>query len=116
MWRYSVRILRIFWSLSRRGESWGGGDGEERNPRLSCTFFSSYESFVNRTQFGDNSTDFIKLEYYTDCAGQFPSLRQRNYCNNVQLGKEVEFFVDVTLTDYPKNGAMVSSKRGKLDF
>lgn len=66
---------------------------------------------MNRTQFGDNSPDFIKLEYYTDCAGQFPSLRKRNYCNNVQLGKEVEFYVDVTLTDYPENVTMVSRKR-----
>ncbi|EDW03625.1 GH10404 [Drosophila grimshawi] len=66
----------------------------------------SYESFIKRTQFGDNSPDFIKMEYFTDCAGQFPNLRQRNYCNNVDLGKEIEFFVDVTLIDYPKNGVL----------
>lgn len=67
----------------------------------------SYESFIKRTQFGDNSPDFIKVEYFTDCAGQFPSLRKRNYCNNVSQGKEIEFFVDVTLTDYPENGVLV---------
>ncbi|ALC40339.1 betaInt-nu [Drosophila busckii] len=66
----------------------------------------SYESFIKRTQFGDNSPEFIKMEYYTDCAGQFPNLRPRNYCNNVNLGKEVEFYVDITLTDYPKNGSL----------
>ncbi|XP_023172973.1 integrin beta-nu isoform X2 [Drosophila hydei] len=46
------------------------------------------------------------MQYFTDCAGQFPNLRQRNYCNNVNSGKEIEFFVDVTLTDYPENGAL----------
>ncbi|KAH8246535.1 hypothetical protein KR038_011727 [Drosophila bunnanda] len=61
----------------------------------------SYESLIKRTQFADNSPDYIQLEYYTDCAGQFPSLRKRNYCNNVSLGKEIEFFVDVTLKEYP---------------
>ncbi|KAH8412694.1 hypothetical protein KR009_004851 [Drosophila setifemur] len=63
----------------------------------------SYESFIKRTQFSDNSPDFINLEYYTDCGGQFPTLRKRNYCNNVSLGKEIDFYVDVTLKKYPEN-------------
>ncbi|KAM8716791.1 hypothetical protein ACLKA7_003630 [Drosophila subpalustris] len=71
----------------------------------------SYESFVKRTQFGDNSPDFIEMKYYTDCAGQFPSLRHRNYCNNVNLGKEIEFYVDVTLKDYPKDGKLTHKIR-----
>ncbi|EDW64210.1 integrin beta-nu isoform X1 [Drosophila virilis] len=66
----------------------------------------SYESFIKRTQFGDNSPEFIKMEYYTDCAGQFPSLRQRNYCSNANVSKEIEFYVDVTLTHYPDNGVL----------
>ncbi|EDW77875.2 uncharacterized protein Dwil_GK24312 [Drosophila willistoni] len=71
----------------------------------------SYESFIKRTQFGDNSPDHIKMEYYTDCGGQFPQLQKRNYCNNVDLGKEIEFFVDVTLTEYPKNGVYTQKIR-----
>ncbi|KAH8257650.1 hypothetical protein KR038_003267, partial [Drosophila bunnanda] len=70
----------------------------------------SYESLIKRTQFADNSPDYIQLEYYTDCAGQFPSLRKRNYCNNVSLGKEIEFFVDVTLKEYPIDKNYVSKK------
>lgn len=34
-------------------------------------------------------------------------MRKRNYCNNVSQGKEIEFFLDVTLTDYPENGVLV---------
>ncbi|XP_013098468.2 integrin beta-nu isoform X1 [Stomoxys calcitrans] len=64
----------------------------------------SYDRFIKRTQFSDNSPDFIKIEYKTDCGGQFPTLRKRNYCNDVELGKTVEFYIDVTLTDYPKDG------------
>ncbi|XP_017094933.3 integrin beta-nu isoform X1 [Drosophila bipectinata] len=63
----------------------------------------SYENLIKRTQFADNSPDFIKMEYYTDCGGQFPSLRKRNYCTNVSLGKEIDFYVDVTLKEYPAN-------------
>ncbi|XP_017120954.1 integrin beta-nu [Drosophila elegans] len=63
----------------------------------------SYESLVQRTQFADNSPDFIDMVYYTDCGGQFPNLQKRNYCNNVSLGKEIDFYVDVTLKKYPEN-------------
>lgn len=73
-------------------------------------FTFSYESLIKRTQFADNSPDFITMEYYTDCGGQFPSLRKRNYCNNVTLGKEIEFFVDVTLKEYPIDKVYVSRK------
>ncbi|KAH8378296.1 hypothetical protein KR093_010628, partial [Drosophila rubida] len=66
----------------------------------------SYASFVKRTQFGDNSPEFIEMTYFTDCAGQFPSLRERNYCNNVNPGKEIEFYVDITLKNYPADGKL----------
>ncbi|XP_062137998.1 integrin beta-nu [Drosophila sulfurigaster albostrigata] len=66
----------------------------------------SYASFVKRTQFGDNSPDFIEMKYFTDCAGQFPSLRERSYCNNVKMGKEIEFYVNITLKDYPPDGKL----------
>ncbi|XP_001357510.4 integrin beta-nu [Drosophila pseudoobscura] len=71
----------------------------------------SYESLIKRTQFDDNSPDFIHLEYYTDCAGQFPTLRKRNYCNNLSLGKEIEFYVNVTLKEYPPNGVLTHKIR-----
>ncbi|XP_075153165.1 integrin betanu subunit [Haematobia irritans] len=64
----------------------------------------SYESFIKRTQFSDNSPDFIKVEYETDCGGQFSTLRKRNYCNDVELGKTVDFYINLTLTDFPKDG------------
>ncbi|XP_044249425.2 integrin beta-nu [Drosophila takahashii] len=63
----------------------------------------SYESLIKRTQFADNSPDFIEMVYYTDCGGQFPSLQKRNFCNNVSLGKQIDFYVDVTLKKYPDN-------------
>ncbi|XP_030383061.1 integrin beta-nu [Scaptodrosophila lebanonensis] len=62
----------------------------------------SYQRLINRTQFTDNSPNFIQLDYYTDCGGQFLNLRKQNFCKNVGLGKEMEFFVDVTLNDYPE--------------
>lgn len=54
------------------------------------------------------------MEYYTDCGGQFPSLRKRNYCNNVSLGKEIDFYVDVTLKEYPASQVYVSRKTNSL--
>lgn len=70
----------------------------------------SYESFIKRTQFSDNSPDFIKVEYETDCGGQFSTLRKRNYCNDIELGKTVDFYINLTLTDFPKNGVYVSGE------
>ncbi|XP_037927484.1 integrin beta-nu [Teleopsis dalmanni] len=64
----------------------------------------SYESFIKRAQFTDNSPSFIKLAYETDCGGQYDRLRQRNYCNNVQMGTQVDFYVNITLIDFPKDG------------
>ena len=58
----------------------------------------------------DNSPKFIKMEYETDCGGQFSTLRKRNYCNDIQLGTTVDFYVNVTLTDYPTDGVYVSTK------
>lgn len=48
------------------------------------------------------------MEYETDCGGQFPTLRKRNYCNDVELGTTVDFYINITLTDYPENGVYVS--------
>lgn len=48
------------------------------------------------------------MEYETDCGGQFPILRKRNYCNDVELGTTVDFYINITLTDYPENGVYVS--------
>lgn len=63
----------------------------------------SYESFIKRTQFTDNSPNFIKMEYETDCGGQFPTLRKRNYCNDVELGKTIDFYINITLSEFPSN-------------
>ncbi|KAL9924309.1 integrin betanu subunit isoform 2-T2 [Glossina fuscipes fuscipes] len=70
-----------------------------------------YGRFIKRTQFSDNSPDFIKLDYETDCGGQFESLRKRNYCNDVRLGDIVEFYINITLMGAPKNGVYVQKIR-----
>jgi len=58
------------------------------------------------------------MAYYTDCGGQFPSLQKRNYCNNVTLGKQIDFYVDVTLKKYPDNQVYVRQTilSGKQQF
>jgi len=48
------------------------------------------------------------MVYYTDCGGQFPNLQKRSYCNNVSLGKQIDFYVNITLKKYPDTGVYVS--------
>ncbi|XP_055851878.1 integrin beta-nu isoform X2 [Episyrphus balteatus] len=65
---------------------------------------TSYETFLKRVKFTDNSPPFIHLNYETNCGNQFENLRQRNYCNDLKMGKEVEFYINITLKAFPTDG------------
>ena len=69
---------------------------------------SSYESFIKTVRFEDNSPENIKVTYETDCGGLYENLKEKNVCNNVEIGKNFDFYVNFTLTDFPKDGVYVS--------
>lgn len=62
-----------------------------------------YSELFKRVQLIDNSPDFIKVTYETDCGGLYPTLQENlNRCDNVSIGNEYEFNVHVTLERLPK--------------
>lgn len=69
---------------------------------------NSYESFVKTVRFEDNSPENIKITYHTSCGGLFGTLKEKNVCTNVETGKNFDFFINVTLTDFPADGVYVS--------
>lgn len=71
---------------------------------------SSYENFIQRTQFSDNAPDFIRLSYATDCGGQHARIIERNYCQNIELGHVVNFQLNVTLISQPSKELEVSER------
>ncbi|KXJ82792.1 hypothetical protein RP20_CCG011337 [Aedes albopictus] len=52
----------------------------------------------------DNAPAYIQITYKTDCGGGYKTPQPTSKCDNIEIGKEYDFFVEVRLLDYP-NGA-----------
>lgn len=63
-----------------------------------------YTEVVKRAVFHDNSPDYIKVEYKTRCGGKYDTPQETNKCDNIEIGKEYEFFVSLTLLQHPEDG------------
>lgn len=64
-----------------------------------------YNAAIKRAQFQDNAPDFIRVEYRTTCGGKYETLQDTSKCDNIEIGKEFNFEVGITLLKYPENGA-----------
>lgn len=69
-----------------------------------------YRDFVRKVSFEDNAPEHISVTYKTTCGGKFTTLRDISHCDNVEIGKEYEFDVEVTLLSIPDG----VSKQGKI--
>ncbi|XP_062706548.1 integrin beta-nu [Aedes albopictus] len=65
---------------------------------------TGYRDFVKRVEFTDNAPAYIQITYKTDCGGVYKTPQPTSKCDNIEIGKEYDFFVEVRLLDYP-NGA-----------
>lgn len=65
---------------------------------------SGYKDFARKVQFYDNAPSHLKITYATKCGTLFNDFRKLSKCDNIEIGKEYEFLVNVTLVDYPENG------------
>lgn len=63
-----------------------------------------FKDAIKRAQFQDNAPDYIKVEYKTKCGEKFITLQDTNKCDNIEIGKEYEFDVTMTLLKYPEDG------------
>lgn len=71
---------------------------------------AGYKEVVKRAQFDDDSPDFINVQYKTTCGGKYSEMMDLNKCDNIEIGKEYEFEVHVTLLDYPEDDIEVGLK------
>jgi integrin beta 1 len=67
-----------------------------------------YQEFARKATFLDNSADYIKMTYRTTCGGKYEEFVETSKCDNIEQGKDYEFYIDVTLLDYPDNNVYVS--------
>jgi protocadherin alpha len=63
-----------------------------------------YNDAVKRAQFQDNAPSYIKVEYKTTCGGKYETPQDTSKCDNIEIGNEYLFDLDVTLLDYPDDG------------
>ena len=77
---------------------------------------SGYTDFVRKVQFTDNAPSHLRITYETKCGDMFDDRKETSKCSNVEIGKEYEFWVNVTLLDYPKmlNSSFVKIEEGSI--
>lgn len=74
---------------------------------------TGYTEAVKRAQFQDNAPSYIKVEYKTTCGGKFETPQDTSKCQNVEIGREYNFDVGITLLSYPEDGT--KSLKIKID-
>jgi integrin beta 1 len=64
-----------------------------------------FKQAVKRAQFQDDAPDYLRVEYRTRCGDKFETPQETNKCDNIEIGKEYDFDVSITLLRYPDDGA-----------
>uniref|UniRef100_A0AAG5DE36 Integrin beta n=1 Tax=Anopheles atroparvus TaxID=41427 RepID=A0AAG5DE36_ANOAO len=62
-----------------------------------------YREFVKRVAFTDNAPAYLQLRYTTDCGGLYREPQPINRCDNIAIGREYKFHVELRLLEYPEN-------------
>lgn len=79
---------------------------------------AGYTDFIRKIQFFDDAPSNLLVTYETRCGNQFYSARQQSKCENVEIGKEYVFLINVTLDEYPKtrdDGSIVREQTLKIE-
>lgn len=61
-----------------------------------------YLEFLKRAHFVDNAPPYLRVDYYTDCGGLYNERRSLDRCDNIEIGKSYDFYVDITVLDVPE--------------
>lgn len=62
-----------------------------------------YQKISSTVELKDNSTENVKVTYYSRCLNTGGPLQKTNICNNLKTGTTVEFFITVEVTSCPTN-------------
>jgi integrin beta 1 len=65
---------------------------------------NGYTEAVKRAQFQDNAPSYVRVEYKTTCGGKYDTLQETSKCDNIEIGNEYNFDIEVTLLNYPEDG------------
>ena len=63
---------------------------------------AQYEAITSSIEMKDNSTEYVKVTYFSNCVGDGP-LRQTNRCSGLRLGQRVKFTAKIEVVKCPKD-------------
>uniref|UniRef100_A0A1B0DC03 Integrin beta n=1 Tax=Phlebotomus papatasi TaxID=29031 RepID=A0A1B0DC03_PHLPP len=63
-----------------------------------------YQEFVKQVEFFDNAPPHIRIDYETNCGGFYNFRKTQRRCDNVEIDKNYEFYINITLLDIPEDG------------
>jgi len=61
-----------------------------------------YQAITSSIEMKDNSTQFVKVTYYSNCVGDGP-MRQTNKCSGLRVGSRVQFTAKIEVVKCPKD-------------
>ncbi|XP_055593573.1 integrin beta-nu [Uranotaenia lowii] len=62
---------------------------------------TGYKNFVRRVEFIHDAPSFLDITMRTTCGGIYQSMQHTDECDNIEIGKEYIFEVEIRLKDYP---------------
>ncbi|XP_069683528.1 integrin beta-PS-like [Periplaneta americana] len=60
-----------------------------------------YKKISSAVKMKDDGTDFVKVRYYTSCKDKSAEPKETANCDNLKIGEEVEFLVEVSVVSCP---------------
>jgi len=63
---------------------------------------AQYEAITSSIEMKDNSTEYVKVTYHSNCVGDGP-MRQTNRCSGLRLGQRVKFTAKIEVVKCPKD-------------
>lgn len=75
---------------------------------------NGYKEFARKVQFFDNAPSNFIITYETKCGNLYRYAKQQSRCDNIEIGNEYEFYVNITLKDYPED-TNITSEQFKIE-
>jgi len=63
---------------------------------------AQYQAITSSIEMKDNSTQYVKVNYYSNCVGDGP-MRQTNKCSGLRVGSRVQFTAKIEVVKCPKD-------------
>ena len=101
IWAVKEKVLDTYKNLSHFVEGSYAGKLIEDSTNIVELVKNQYNAISSSIEMKDTASDNVKLRYFSKCLGGSPV--ETNKCDNLKVGKKVEFTVEVKVTSCPKN-------------